>query len=159
MKVSIAAVFTILLLAQSLRGTEPAPPESPTPPAKRVEVDKTQQIMRAYEGDRVILETHVSTGREGAPPRGRYYAGEKSLMHRSRLFHNAPMPFSVQLSGNFFIHGFTSVPDYPASHGCVRVPLDHGNPAKQFYEWVEPGTPIDVVGQWEGRPAKKKARR
>jgi lipoprotein-anchoring transpeptidase ErfK/SrfK len=155
MKVSIAAALTIFV-CQLLYGAEPAPEGAPALPAKRVEVDKTQQIMRAYEGDRVILETRVSTGREGAPPRGRYYAGEKSRMHYSRLFHDAPMPFSVQLSGNFFIHGFSSVPDYPASHGCVRVPLDGDNPAKQFFEWVEPGVPIDVVGQWEGRSASKK---
>jgi lipoprotein-anchoring transpeptidase ErfK/SrfK len=25
--------------------------------------------------------------------------------------------------GNFAIHGYYSVPVYPASHGCVRVPM------------------------------------
>jgi lipoprotein-anchoring transpeptidase ErfK/SrfK len=25
--------------------------------------------------------------------------------------------------GNFAIHGYYSVPTYPASHGCVRVPI------------------------------------
>jgi lipoprotein-anchoring transpeptidase ErfK/SrfK len=25
--------------------------------------------------------------------------------------------------GNFAIHGYPSVPVYPASHGCVRVPM------------------------------------
>ena len=55
------------------------------------------------------------------------------------------MPWSVQVSGNVFVHGFTSVPDYPASHGCIRVPLTGRNPAKFFYEWINVGTPIAIV--------------
>ena len=39
----------------------------------------------------------------------------------------------------------SSVPKYPASHGCIRVPLTEGNPAKLFYEWVSKGTPIEIV--------------
>jgi lipoprotein-anchoring transpeptidase ErfK/SrfK len=76
-------------------------------------------------------------------------------MHFSRLYHNAPMPYAVQLEGNFFIHGFSSVPGYPASHGCVRVPMTKDNPAKKFFEWVEPGTPIVVVGSWSPGARRK----
>jgi lipoprotein-anchoring transpeptidase ErfK/SrfK len=54
------------------------------------------------------------------------------------------MPWSVQVRGNIFIHGFTVVPDYPASHGCIRMPLTGSNPAKKFFHWVEPGTPIKI---------------
>jgi murein L,D-transpeptidase YcbB/YkuD len=32
---------------------------------KRVVIDKTQQMLRAYEGDRLVLESRVSTGRRG----------------------------------------------------------------------------------------------
>ena len=69
-------------------------------------------------------------------------------MHYSRLYHHAPMPFSVEVTGNCFIHGYGEVPDYPVSHGCVRLSLSNGNPARQFYDWVEPGTPIDIEGRW-----------
>lgn len=130
--------------------------------AKRVVVDKTLQELVAYEGERVILRTHVSTGRMGRrTPSGNFTAESKERMHHSRLYHNAPMPYSVEFNGNFFIHGFTSVPDHPASHGCVRLPLDDGNPAKQFYDWVELGTPIEVTGEWvppAPAPRKKRAR-
>lgn len=34
---------------------------------------------------------------------------------------------------------------YSASHGCIRVPLNEGNPAKFFYEWVDTGTPESVA--------------
>ena len=117
--------------------------------AKFVVVDKARQELRAYEGNRVVLATRISTGRRGREtPNGRFRARSKSLMHYSRLYDNAPMPYSVQIAGNFFIHGFSSVPDYPASHGCVRVPLSGGNPARQFYDWVDTGTPVAIVGSW-----------
>lgn len=119
---------------------------------KRVEIDKTNQILRAYENERLVLETKVSTGQGSkSTPSGRFLAGEKHLMHFSRLYHHAPMPFSVEVCGNVFIHGFTYVPAWPASHGCIRVPLDGNNPARRFYEWVEVGTPIEIFGQWVGR--------
>jgi len=111
---------------------------------QRVVIDKSRQVLRAYEGNRVVLETHVSTGRRGREtPNGRFRAQSKSLMHYSRLYHNAPMPYSVQIAGNYFIHGFSSVPNYPASHGCIRVPIDT---AREFYNWVNYGTPVDIVG-------------
>ncbi len=128
---------------------EPPQSLSEYPPggAKRVVIDKTNQVLRAYEGNHEVMETRVSTGRHnGSTPNGHFTAGDKSLMHYSHLFDNAPMPYSVHLGGNVFIHGFSSVPAYPASHGCIRVPLTHGNPAKQFYDWVDPGTPVTILG-------------
>lgn len=121
--------------------------------AKHVVIDKKQQVLIAYEGDRMVFECHVSTGRgKGWTPNGDFHAGMKSLIHYSSLFHNAPMPYSVQVSGNIFIHGFAEVPPWPASHGCIRVPLDGDNPARRFFNWVETGTPIRITGEWNGPP-------
>ena len=112
---------------------------------KHAEIDLSEQRLRAWQGDRLVLESRVSSGRNGRTPTGRFRAGPyKARRHYSTLYDNAPMPWSVQVSGNVFIHGFTSVPNYPASHGCIRVPLNEGNPAKFFYEWVSVGTPIRV---------------
>jgi len=123
---------------------------------KHVEIDKTQQMLRAYEGSRLVLQTHISTGRwNRSTPAGQFTAGEKSRMHYSRLYHHAPMPYSVYVTGNVFIHGFTYVPQWPDSHGCIRVPLTGDNPAKKFYDWVEPGTPIVIAGEWKGPPVKR----
>jgi len=89
-----------------------------------VEIDKSQQTLRAYEGDHMVFESRVSTGRQGKQtPNGTFTVGEKLRMHRSRLYHNAPMPFSVQISGNYFIHGFQSVPHRPASHAAFAYRL------------------------------------
>ncbi|MCB1205091.1 MAG: L,D-transpeptidase [Verrucomicrobiae bacterium] len=112
---------------------------------KRVEIDLTAQRLRAYEGNRLVMQTRISSGRNRATPTGRFTAGPyKAEKHYSSLYQNAPMPWSVQVHGHIFIHGFSSVPDYPASHGCIRVPVTGNNPAKRFYNWVEVGTPIHI---------------
>ena len=121
------------------------------PPPRLVTVDKTTQTLRAYDGDQLVLETHVSTGRyDRSTPNGHFSADDKYPVHYSRLYHHAPMPYSVQINGNVFIHGFSYVPAWPDSHGCIRVPIDGDNPAKRFYEWVSPGTPVEIFGQWNG---------
>lgn len=114
--------------------------------AQRVVVSLKRQLLEGWQGDRLVLQTHISSGRNGRTPAGEFHAGPfRTAMHHSTLYQNAPMPWSVQINGNVFIHGFTSVPDYPASHGCIRVPLTNGNPAKFFYEWVLNGTPVSVT--------------
>jgi len=126
---------------------------------QRVVINKSQQMLRAYEGDRLVLQTHVSTGKEGKEtPNGRFRAGAKYRMHRSSRYHNAPMPYSVVVNGHYFIHGYTSVPNYPASHGCIRLPLNNGNPARWFYHWIKPGTPISIVGDWPGSRSGRDSR-
>src|SRR5437667_6626689 len=117
---------------------------------KRVEVDLANQRLRAYQASRLVLDSAISTGREGKKtPPGEFKAGPiKSPMHRSQLYHNAPMPWSVQVHENIFIHGFQKVPRHPASHGCVRLPLAGANPAKWFYDWIDIGTTIRHRGHW-----------
>ncbi len=124
---------------------------------KRVVIDKTNQTLRAYEGGALVFQSRVSTGRPGREtPCGSFSAKSKSRMHYSTLYDNAPMPYSVQISGNYFIHGFSSVPNYPASHGCIRMPVGK---ASAFYNWVEPGTPVSVTGHWSGAKRKQQLAR
>ncbi len=116
------------------------------PALQRVEVSLAKQELQGWQGKRLVLQTNVSTGRNNGTPAGEFKAGPyRSQLHRSSLYNNAPMPWSVQINGHVFIHGYTSVPRHPASHGCVRMPLTNGNPAKFFYEWVQAGTPVSVV--------------
>lgn len=111
---------------------------------KRVEVDISDQRLRAYEGDRLVMQTRVCTGRGDSTPKGRYSAGWKDRHHYSSKYDNAYMPWSVQVAGDVFIHGYSSVPRHPSSHGCIRMPVTGTNPAKRFYEWVDAGTPIRI---------------
>jgi lipoprotein-anchoring transpeptidase ErfK/SrfK len=147
------AIGAIAAFSLSSCANKKSPDPKPGGP-KRVIVDKTVQKLSAYEGERLVIESRVSTGQQGRrTPSGNFRAGYKERMHYSTLYDNAPMPWSVQVNGNYFIHGYTSVPDFPASHGCIRMPLDGDNPAKRFYDWVEKGTPIRVTGEWAGKPA------
>jgi len=112
---------------------------------KRVVISKGQQLLRAYEGDELVFESRISTGRRGKEtPSGTFRAGGKQRMHYSSRYHNAPMPYSVVVKGHYFIHGYSSVPDYPASNGCIRLPIEE---AEWFYHWVTPGTPIRITGR------------
>ena len=144
----------VILLVLAMPGCAHRRNRKAAPPGeKRVLIDKTVQTLTAFEGEHQVIQSRVSTGKAGhGTPSGNFKAGPKSLMHYSRLYDNAPMPYSVQVRGNYFIHGYTSVPNYPASHGCIRMPLGGDNPAKRFYDWVEPGTPISLVGDWAGKP-------
>lgn len=117
---------------------------------KRVVIDQASQTLRAYEGDRLVLESRVSTGRNHRTPNGTFRIGYKSRVHYSTLYDDAPMPYSVQINGNIFIHGFLSVPGYPASHGCIRMPVRGDNPARKFFYWADPGTRVIVTGRWKG---------
>lgn len=113
---------------------------------KRVEINLATQQLQAWQGNRLVLQSRISSGRGGRTPTGNFKAGPyKARMHHSSLYDNAPMPWSVQIHGNIFIHGFASVPKYPASQGCIRLPLSEGNPARLFYHWVETGTPVEVI--------------
>jgi hypothetical protein len=86
------------------------------------------------------------TGKGGyRTPAGVFDAGPEYARHRvSRKYDNAPMPYAVQVEGGVFIHGSSSVPRYPASHGCVRMPMWGANAARMFFEWVEPGSEIRI---------------
>lgn len=118
---------------------------------KRVEINKAEQKLRAYQGDWLVAETRVSTGKRGhTTPSGAFTAGpEKSRMRYSRKYDNSPMPYSVQIVGGVFMHGYKSVPKYPASHGCIRLPLWGDNAAKWLWNWVDLGTPITIANSWK----------
>ena len=127
--------------------------------SKRSEVDLAGQRLRAWQGSRKVLECRISSGKHrGSTPTGSFSAGPyKNKLHLSSLYENSPMPWSVQITGHVFIHGYSYVPNHPASHGCVRVPLNEGNPAKFFYEWVDPGAPVRIRYGSSPAPAPQRA--
>ena len=87
-------------------------------PYRHIEVDKTRQVLFQVAGGRVVRVVHVSTGATGNTPIGRW-----------RIYSKVPgflptgMFYSSFFVGAFAIHGYPSVPPYPASHGCVRTPM------------------------------------
>ena len=75
--------------------------------------------MRDGEPEAII---HISSGATGNTPVGHHHVLWKApatstwlgsaILYRTMTFH-----------GGFAIHGFSPVPAYPASHGCVREPM------------------------------------
>jgi N-acetylmuramoyl-L-alanine amidase len=82
-----------------------------------LEVDKSRQLLYEVRKGRVVRAIHVSTGATGNTPVGTWRVYREVWGWDWILYH--PMYF---LRG-FAIHGYPSVPPWPASHGCVRVPL------------------------------------
>jgi hypothetical protein len=82
-----------------------------------VEIDKTRNVLYEIVGGRVNRIVHVSTGATGNTPVGTFHVYRKVGGWDWVLWY--PLYF---LRG-FAIHGYPSVPAYPASHGCVRVPM------------------------------------
>jgi hypothetical protein len=82
-----------------------------------IEVDKTRQVLFLVRHGRVVLVAPVSTGATGNTPIGRFRVYRKVVGWDWVLWY--PLYF---LRG-FAIHGYPDVPAYPASHGCVRIPM------------------------------------
>lgn len=125
-------------------------------PGQWVEINLDEQVLTAWQGARMVMETRISSGRSGyRTPTGEFTAGPEKARHRvSRTYDNSPMPYSVQVHRGYFIHGYPSVPRVPASHGCIRMPLTGANAAKWFFEWVDLGAPISIRDGWSNRVAE-----
>jgi peptidoglycan hydrolase-like protein with peptidoglycan-binding domain len=82
-----------------------------------VEVDKTRQVLFMVKDGKVDLVVHVSTGATGNTPLGLWHVYLKVPGWNGVLWYP-----SFFLRG-FAIHGYPEVPAYPASHGCVRIPM------------------------------------
>ncbi|MGB3119171.1 MAG: L,D-transpeptidase family protein [Verrucomicrobiales bacterium] len=123
-------------------------------------------------GKTLIVETQISTGKEGYDtPTGHYKVLEKSMTKKSSLygkwvdassgdtvisngdsreppasgnaeFRGTPMPYWLRVTGSGVGMHVGFVPNYPASHGCIRVPV-----AVQplIYEQVRVGTSVTIT--------------
>lgn len=96
----------------------------------QVRIDLSEQRMRVYLGSRQLYIWPISSARAGkVTPLGTYHPQYLSANHRSSLYNDAPMPWSVFFSGHYAIHGTTEVSKLgqPASAGCIRLHPDHAH--------------------------------
>jgi peptidoglycan hydrolase-like protein with peptidoglycan-binding domain len=107
-------------------------------------VSLREQSMRVYAGDRLVARSNVSTGTfEHETPTGIFSILEKRRYHESNIYSQAPMPFMQRLTwSGIALHESDSVPDYPASHGCVRLP---GAFARSLFGFTEPGAHVLIT--------------
>ena len=108
-------------------------------------IAKDTQSMTVYDGGQVIATSKVSTGKAGhSTPTGIFSILEKKKYHESNIYSNAPMPFMQRLTWSGIALHEGHVPNYPASHGCVRLPAKF---AKALYQMTERGGHVIITDQ------------
>ena len=119
----------------------------------RVEVDKARQLLFLYHDGNLRLISHISTGSgEEYCSRGR--CGKKAITPEGafrfmwrydgwRESELGKLYNPVYFTGSgIAVHGSSSVPTYPASHGCVRIPM---HIAEYFPSLVKRGDAVYVL--------------
>jgi hypothetical protein len=111
-------------------------PRALHPHGDHVEVSKGRQVLFLVRDGKVALIVPVSTGATGNTPVGHW-----RVYSKVPGFNAKEMYYSSFFVGGFAIHGYHSVPPYPASHGCVRIPLWV---ATRVYSLIDYGTAIYI---------------
>jgi L,D-transpeptidase catalytic domain/Putative peptidoglycan binding domain len=102
---------------------------------KHVEFDWSRQVLVLAKGGKPYRTYHTSSGAPATPTvfgTYRFYlqtpgTNAKGMVHSSYFIRG------------YAIHGYASVPTYPASHGCLRVPIPN---AASIFDWIDIGDPI-----------------
>jgi hypothetical protein len=116
----------------------------------QIRVDLSTQVM-SVDSARGSYSWPISSARDGyVTPPGQYGVESLQTMHRSKKYHNSPMPHSIFFYGGYAIHGTYDLANLgrPASHGCVRI--SPANAATLFKLVQEEGGSIEITGQTPG---------
>jgi hypothetical protein len=102
---------------------------------RHVEVDISKQVMALVEGKTPVHTFHVSTGTGGTPT----VLGNFRFYLKQPGYNSKRMYYSVYFIGGYATHGYSSVPNGRASHGCVRNPIQF---SRFIYNWIDLGDPM-----------------
>ena len=106
---------------------------------RHVEADLSRQVLALVEGGRVQRIYPTSSGSPATPT----VVGSFRVYRKAFGTNAKGMVHSSYFIRGYAIHGYASVPVYPASHGCLRVPLEE---ALSIFSWVRYGDRVDVYG-------------
>jgi lipoprotein-anchoring transpeptidase ErfK/SrfK len=121
--------------AQVLLGSGPSPDQL------HIEISLASQHVALIKAGVPVFSTVCSTGRSGFSTRtGDFVITDKQRSHRSTIYH-VDMPFFMRLSCLDFGMHEGVVPNYPASHGCIRLP---GDAARKLFAEIPVGTVVTV---------------
>ena len=104
---------------------------------KHVEFDWSRQVLVLARRGRAERIYHASSGAMVTPTvfgSYRFYLKQPGT-NAKRMVH------SNYFIGGYAIHGYASVPIYPASHGCIRVPIPN---ALSIDAWIRLGDRIFI---------------
>jgi hypothetical protein len=102
---------------------------------KHVEFDWSRQVLVLADHGKPYRVYHVSSGKPSTPT----VFGSFHFYSKTPGTNSHGMVYSSYFIGGYAVHGYASVPNYPASHGCLRVPIPN---AVSIYNWIDIGDPI-----------------
>ena len=109
-----------------------------------VVIDTLKQLFYVYRDENLIGVATVSTGRKGKEtPLGFWKVMLKKVKGYSRKYDDAPMPYMQMYDPKGIAFHAGPNPGYPASHGCVRLPLKF---AERLYGLTQVGTKVIIEG-------------
>jgi lipoprotein-anchoring transpeptidase ErfK/SrfK len=116
----------------------------PTAGDTRIVLDLLTQMAYVYRGDQLVGASTISSARKGMiTPLGFWSVLEKRPFYRSKKYDDAPMPWMQRIdSYGIALHGGNN-PGYPASHGCVRLPMKF---AEKLYGMTKVGSKVIIEG-------------
>ena len=119
-----------------------------------VYVDLGRQRATVYRNGVRIGVSTISSGKDGhETPTGVFTILEKNKEHRSKTYDDASMPYQQRLTWLGVAMHAGNLPGYPASHGCVRLPMEF---AKKLFEVTPMGGTVVIAGGHED-PVKRPA--
>jgi hypothetical protein len=106
-------------------------------------VSLPEQRMYVYRNGVRIGRSTISTGKKGHPtPTGMFTILQKKVSHESNIYKGARMPHMQRLTWTGIAMHAGHLPGYPASHGCVRLPVDF---AEKLYSVTRNGTSVIIT--------------
>jgi hypothetical protein len=114
-----------------------------------IEVDLSEQKLRAWEGDQLFLESLVSTGKWGRTPKGEYrvwgkfkYAKMSGGSRALNTYYYLPnVPYIQYYQNGYGLHGtyWHNNFGHVMSHGCTNLPTPV---AEKLFYWTSPSLPL-----------------
>ena len=124
------------------------PEASPAGPVV-VLVSLPDQVLYVYRNGVRIGRSTVSTGKQGKrTPTGVFTVLQKKVRHESSIYKGAQMPHMQRLTWTGIALHAGQLPGYPASAGCVRLPVDF---AAKLYSVTGLGTTV-IIADNNSRP-------
>ena len=110
----------------------------------KVVIDLLTQLFYVYRGEQLVGVATISSGKKGdETPLGFWAVMLKKKKGFSRKYDNAPMPFMQMYDHKGIAFHAGPNPGYPASHGCVRLPLKF---AEKLFGLTKIGTKVIIEG-------------
>jgi hypothetical protein len=104
---------------------------------RHVEGDLGKQLAALIDGSKVYWIFPISSGKPSTPT----ILGSFQIYNRVPGYLPDGMYFSDFFIRGYALHGYDPSPDYPASHGCMRLPIQDAIAA---FNWLTLGDWVDV---------------